>query len=50
MIIDIHTGRSFDDLKPVIEVFDFLTDADRPAVFESDSQAVFPRLKTTLQG
>jgi predicted TIM-barrel fold metal-dependent hydrolase len=40
------TGRDFDDLRPVIEGFGFLTDADRRAVFEDNARAVFPGLKT----
>lgn len=40
------TGRDFDDLKPVIEGFDFLSDGDRQAVFEANARLVFPRLKT----
>jgi len=39
------TGRDFDDLKPVIEGFDFLTEADRRAVFEDNARLVFPGLK-----
>jgi len=40
------TGRDFDDLKPVIESFGFLTDADRHAIFEDNARLVFPALKT----
>lgn len=39
------TGSPYDDLKPVIEGIDFLTDTDRSAVFEGNARAVFPRLK-----
>jgi predicted TIM-barrel fold metal-dependent hydrolase len=39
------TGRSFDDLKPVIEAMDFLTEDDRDMVFEGNARSVFPRLK-----
>lgn len=39
------SGRDFDDLKPVIDGFDFLTDADRQAVFEDNARTVFPALK-----
>ena len=38
------SGRDFDDLKPVIEGFDFLTDDDRHAIFEGNARQVFPRL------
>jgi 4-oxalmesaconate hydratase len=48
--INPDTGRSFDDLKPVIEAMGFLSEADRQAVFEDNARAVFPRLKSTLQG
>lgn len=41
------TGRDFDDLKPVIEGFAFLTADDRQAVFEGNTRLVFPRLKAT---
>jgi 4-oxalmesaconate hydratase len=44
------TGRSFDDLRPVIEDMQFLSDDDRLAIFESNARTVFPRLKTTVQG
>jgi 4-oxalmesaconate hydratase len=40
-----ETGRDFDDLKPVIDGFAFLTDADRRAVFEDNARTVFPALK-----
>jgi predicted TIM-barrel fold metal-dependent hydrolase len=39
------TGRNFDDLRPIIESFGFLTDADRQAVFEDNARRVFPGLK-----
>lgn len=39
------TGRDFDDIRPVIEGFDFLDDADRRAVFEDNARTVFPGLK-----
>jgi predicted TIM-barrel fold metal-dependent hydrolase len=39
------TGRDFDDLKPVIEGFGFLSDDERRAVFEDNARLVFPRLK-----
>jgi 4-oxalmesaconate hydratase len=41
------TGRDFDDIKPVIEGFAFLTDTDRQVVFEGNARLVFPRLKAT---
>lgn len=39
-----ETGRPFDDLKPVIKGFDFLSDDDLQAVFEYNARRVFPRL------
>lgn len=43
--INPDTGRSFDDLKPVIEAMDFLSADDRAQVFEGNARSVFPRLK-----
>lgn len=40
-----ETGRPYDDLKPVIEGIDFLTETDLAAVFETNARTVFPRLK-----
>jgi len=42
------TGRDFDDVKPVIESFEFLTEGDRAAVLELNARRVFPRLKTAM--
>ena len=39
------TGRDFDDLKPVIEGFGFLSGTDRRAVFEDNARLLFPALK-----
>ena len=39
-----RTGRDYDDLKPVIDGFDFLTDAERTAVFAGNARTVYPRL------
>lgn len=44
------TGSSFDDLRPVIEDIDFLTEKDRRAVFEDNARQVFPRLKIASHG
>jgi hypothetical protein len=38
------TGRDYDDLRPVIESFDFLSDGERRAVFEDNARLVFPGL------
>lgn len=39
------TGRSFDDIKPVLEAMEFLSDEDRRLVFEENARQVFPRYK-----
>ena len=39
------TGAPYDDLKPVIEGIDFLSDAERAAIFEGNARTVFPRLE-----
>jgi len=44
------TGRSFDDLRPVIEGFDFLSAQDRAQIFEESALKVFPRLKIAANG
>ncbi|GIH17791.1 amidohydrolase family protein [Rugosimonospora africana] len=43
--INPDTGASFDDLKPVIEAMDFLSQSDRDLIFEGNARSVFPRLK-----
>ncbi len=42
------TGRDFDDIKPVIDGFAFLSDADRQAIFEGNARQVFPGLKSVV--
>lgn len=42
--INPDTGRSFDDLKPVIEEFGFLSDEERALIFEGNARRLFPRL------
>jgi 4-oxalmesaconate hydratase len=42
------TGHHFDDLKPVIDKIDFLSDADREAIYEDNARTVFPRLAQRL--
>lgn len=44
------TGIPFDDLKPVIEGMDFLTEDDRTAIFSGNAQQVFPRLAARIAG
>jgi predicted TIM-barrel fold metal-dependent hydrolase len=38
------TGHHFDDIKPVIDKIEFLSDADRRAIYEDNARTVFPRL------
>lgn len=40
-----ETGRDFDDIKPVIEGFDWLSNADKASVFEHNARTFFPGLK-----
>lgn len=39
------TGRNFDDLKPVIESIDFLTEKDRENIFECNCARLYTRFK-----
>jgi 4-oxalmesaconate hydratase len=41
---DPETGRSMDDLKPLIDAFDWLNDEDRHAVFEGNARRCYTRL------
>ena len=41
--IDPATGRYMDDLRPVIEEIDFLTDAQRAGIFSGNAESVFTR-------
>jgi 4-oxalmesaconate hydratase len=38
-----ETGFDFDDLKPLIEQIDWLSDDDRHAIFEGNARKVYPR-------
>lgn len=38
------TGKSFDDIKPLIEAIDFLSEQDRRNIFEENARRLFPRL------
>jgi predicted TIM-barrel fold metal-dependent hydrolase len=40
---DPATGADLDDLRPVIESIDWLTDSDRARIFEGNARTVFPR-------
>jgi 4-oxalmesaconate hydratase len=46
--IDPDTGKYLDDLKPVIESIDFLTQEDRDRIFEKNAREVFPRLNVAI--
>ena len=41
---DPRTGRELDDLKPVIESIEWLTDEDRSRIFEDNARAVYTRI------
>ncbi|MBN8649607.1 MAG: amidohydrolase family protein, partial [Caulobacterales bacterium] len=40
---DISTGRDFDDLKPIIESIDWLSDEDKRDIFECNCKKLFTR-------
>lgn len=40
-----ETGRSFDDIKALIDDIDFLTEQDRANIYENNARRLFPRLK-----
>lgn len=44
-VTDPNTGLAFDDLKPVIEAIDFLSDEDRKNVFECNCARVYTHFK-----
>ena len=39
------TGRWFDDLRPLIEGIEWLSDDDRQSIFEDNARSVFTRFK-----
>ena len=43
--IDLKTGRPMDDFKYTIDHIDWLTEADRRAIYEGNVRSVFPRLR-----
>ena len=40
-VVDPETGRPMDDLVPIVEKFDFLSDEDKHALFEGNARKVF---------
>ena len=45
--INPDTGRSLEDFKYTIDRIDFLTDAQRQAIYEGNARKVFPRFRVT---
>ena len=45
-VTDPETGRSLNDIKPMIDGIAWLSDADRMAIYEENARAVFTRLVT----
>jgi 4-oxalmesaconate hydratase len=45
---DPNTGEYFDDTKRYVDACEFLSDADRAAIFEGNARRVFPRLDALL--
>jgi hypothetical protein len=39
-----ENGRSADDLVPVIDAYDFLTDTDKTLIFRDNPAKLFPKL------
>ncbi|MGH7932086.1 MAG: amidohydrolase family protein [Candidatus Binataceae bacterium] len=46
--IDPETGRSFDDLRPVIESITSLMEADKTAIFSGNARTVFSRIDSVV--
>ena len=47
--IDPLTGRYFDDIKPIVDNIDWLTEEHRTKLFEGNVLKVYPRLKNYLK-
>lgn len=47
--LDPATGRQLDDLRPVVEAIEWLSDEQRDAIFEGNARAVFSRLPVPVQ-
>ena len=46
-VVDPETGRSLNDIKPLIEAVPWLTEDDRQALYEGNARAVYTRLGTS---
>jgi 4-oxalmesaconate hydratase len=44
--IDPKTGRNFEDIVPIFQSIDWLTDADRRKITEGNARKVFSRIVT----
>jgi 4-oxalmesaconate hydratase len=44
-IVDPKTGRSLNDIKPYIDAIEWLTEADRRAIYEENARKVYSRLQ-----
>jgi 4-oxalmesaconate hydratase len=49
-VIDPRTGRSLNDVKPLIDSIAWLTENDRQAIYEGNVRRVYSRLKERLPG
>jgi 4-oxalmesaconate hydratase len=49
-VINPETGRSLNDIKPMIEEIPWLTQEDRHAIYEGNARKVFTRLKVPVAG
>jgi 4-oxalmesaconate hydratase len=45
-VIDPRTGHALNDIKPYIDAIEWLTEADRHAIFEGNARQVYSRLST----
>jgi 4-oxalmesaconate hydratase len=48
--LDPETGRCMDDLRPVVEGIEWLSNEQRAAIFEGNARTVFPRLPVSVEG
>jgi 4-oxalmesaconate hydratase len=40
-----ETGKSFDDIKPLLDTIEFLSTTDKANIFEENARQLFPRLQ-----